>query len=85
MVTERAHVNSIRSKTETKAIRLPVVLSGGSLERSGNGPPRQMITQRHNPAYRPARTEIRIKAINIGIIYRSVDYAVFFDFLDKIK
>ena len=54
MVTERAHVNSIRSKTETKAIRLPVVLSGGSLEPSGNGWPRQMITQRHNPAYRPA-------------------------------
>ena len=54
MVTERAHVNSIRSKTETKAIRLPVVLSGGSLEPAGNGWPRQMITQRHNPAYRSA-------------------------------
>ena len=57
MVTERAHVNSIRSKTEKKAIRLPVVLSGGSLEPAGNGWPRQMITQRHNPAYRSARTK----------------------------
>ena len=48
----RAHVNSIRSKTEQKAIRRPVVLSGRSLEPFGNGRPRQMITQRHNPAYR---------------------------------
>ena len=77
MVTERAHVNSIRSKTEKKAIRLPVVLSGGSLEPAGNGWPRQMITQRHNPAYRSARTEIN-DIINSGIIYRSVDYAVFY-------
>ena len=37
---ERAHVNSIRSKTEKKAIRRPVVLSGRSLEPSGNGRPR---------------------------------------------
>ena len=30
------------------------MLSGRSLEPFGNGRPRQMITQRHNPAYRSA-------------------------------
>ena len=35
----RAHVNPIRSKTEQKAMWLPVTLLGGSLEAVGNGSP----------------------------------------------
>ena len=87
LVTGRAHVNSIRSKTEQKAIRRPVVLSGRSLEPFGNGRPRQMITQRHNPAYRSACVfKNRIVSYNMIFNLRrfsSAGFSQFFYFIGK--
>ena len=39
-------------------------VSGRSLEHCGNVMPRQMIVQRHNPAYRFARMETKFKVLN---------------------
>ncbi len=58
MVTERAHGNYIGSKTEKKAIRLPVVLAGGSLEPSGNG----------NGPCKPHPKQVQEKAIRLPVV-----------------